>query len=62
MTGDRLAGLIAIILGLIFALCGDAIGRHHASLFKSNPRPFQKFAFFGGLAIALIGILILIIG
>ncbi|MDT5122428.1 MAG: hypothetical protein QOC96_1910 [Acidobacteriota bacterium] len=62
MSDKRLVGLLLLAFGLIYALCGDAIGRHNAKLFKSNPRPFQMIAFFGGLLVALIGILVLIIG
>lgn len=62
MTDDRLAGVFVIIAGLIFSVFADPIGRHHARLLKTNPRPHQMMTFFGGLLAILMGILILIFG
>jgi hypothetical protein len=62
MTGDRLGGLFVIIIGFYLVLFADPLGRFNAKFDKSDPRPHQKFTFFGGLLAILVGILILIIG
>jgi hypothetical protein len=60
MTADKFGGWLFIIIGLILAVIADPIGRHHASLFKTNARFHQKFTFYGGLFSVLLGFLILI--
>jgi hypothetical protein len=56
MTGQNLGGWVFIIVGLIHALFADPIGRYHARRIKANARPFQKFTFFLGLVLALLGV------